>query len=170
MDVLKLLTTEQFYGSAVVVIYLVPASLLANMYIFAPGISIAKKTHFLIAINGGGALINILLNFFMIPRWGIVGAGLSTLIGCLVVFSAHMIISQRLYLVPHRWRQIVLGVVLAAAMAWWIPQINIADEQRWIINGLTLIVFLAISLILNLIHIREIRYGLTIIKSWLGRD
>ena len=42
-DILVVFTTPQFYGSSVVVIFLVPAILLGNMYIFSPGIGIAKK-------------------------------------------------------------------------------------------------------------------------------
>ena len=81
---MKLLTTEAFYGGGIVVAYLVPAILLGNMYIFAPGISIAKKTKFIAYINVTGAALNIILNYFLIPKFGIVGAGTATLLTKLI--------------------------------------------------------------------------------------
>jgi O-antigen/teichoic acid export membrane protein len=36
------------------------------MYIFAPGITIAKKTHLILYINIVGALLNVVLNYLII--------------------------------------------------------------------------------------------------------
>lgn len=169
-DILRLLVTEPFYGGAVVVIYLVPAILLANMYIFAPGIGIAKKTHFLIWINVGGALVNVALNYLLIPTLGIVGAGLATLLGYLSVFTVYMVLSQRLYTVPHQWRQISAAVVLAAILAWWVPQLIVSDMVRWGVNALVLVVFAIVSVALALIRVSELRQGIMLIKERLCKS
>jgi O-antigen/teichoic acid export membrane protein len=164
-DVLRLLTTESFYGGAVVVVYLVPAILLANMYIFAPGIAIAKKTHYFIWINTGGALLNIVLNYLLIPVLGIVGAGLATLVGYLVVFSLYMAASQRLYRVPHHWYPIVVAVLVAAGLAWLLPQLPMADGLRWGVNVLALAVFASIAVFVGLLHPDEVRQGMTGLRA-----
>jgi O-antigen/teichoic acid export membrane protein len=166
-DILRLLTTEPFYSGAVTVIYLVPAILLGNMYIFAPGISIAKKTHFFIWINVGGAIVNIGLNYVLIPRIGIVGAGLATLLGYSAVFTAHMVLSQRFYPVPHQWCRIGAAVVVAAILAWWIPQLPLDDWLRWGLNSLALAAFAGIALALGLVQLYELRQGLALIKARL---
>ncbi len=166
-DILRLLVTEPFYGGAVVVVYLVPAILLANMYIFAPGIGIAKKTHFLIWINVGGALLNAALNYFLIPALGIAGAGLATLMGYLAVFTAYMLLSQKFYAVPHQWRIISVAVVFAAVLAWWIPQLAVSDLVRWGLSGLAIVVFAIVSVgLLSLISISEMRQGALLVKTW----
>ncbi len=166
-DILRLLVTEPFYGGAVVVVYLVPAILLANMYIFAPGIGIAKKTHFLIWINVGGALMNATLNYFLIPVLGIIGAGLATLLGYLAVFTAYMVLSQKFYAVPHQWRQIAVAVLFSAVLAWWVPQLDISDLAHWAVSGLALVVFFIVSVSLNLLRVSEIRQGILLVKAWL---
>ena len=102
-DILRLLTTPDYYSAAGVVIFLVPAILMSNMYIFAPGIGIAKKTHLTLWINVGGALMNTCINYFLIPVFGIEGAGAATLLGCVFVFVAYMRFSQRFYPVAHDW-------------------------------------------------------------------
>ena len=168
-DILRLLTTEPFYGGAVVVIYLVPAILLGNMYIFAPGIGIARKTYFIIWINVGGAVVNLGLNYLLIPQWGIVGAGVATLLGYLAVFMAYMVLSQKFYPVPHQWNVVVAGVVVAAFLARLIPQLHTSDILRWVINGIAMAVFSGIAMALGLIHLNEIKQGLVLIKRRLDR-
>jgi O-antigen/teichoic acid export membrane protein len=148
-----------FYGSAVVVVYLVPALLLANMYIFAPGIGIAKRTHYLIWINTGGALLNGGLNYVLIPILGIVGAALATMLNYLAVFTAYMVLSQRLYRVPHRWRSISAAVLIAALIAALLPQWSLPDADRWFTNALALIGFVLFALGLGLIKRDEISLG-----------
>lgn len=110
--ILTFLTTPDYYSAASVVVFLVPSVLLSSMYIFAPGIDIAKKTYLILWINLAGALINTVLNWYMIPRYGLVGAALATLSGYVVVFVSYMVFSQKLYPVPHRWKPIVLCVAL----------------------------------------------------------
>jgi len=113
--ILCLLTTPAYYAASQVVVFLVPAILLSQMYIFAPGIAISKKTHLFIWINVGGACLNTLFNWVLIPQIGFVGAGIATLLGYLCVFGSYMFISQKLYYVPHNWKRIA-GVVLVATL------------------------------------------------------
>jgi len=166
-EILRIMTTPAFYGSAVVVVYLVPALLLANMYIFAPGIGIAKRTHYLIWINTGGALLNGALNYALIPVLGIVGAALATMLNYFVVFTAYMVLSQRLYRVPHRWRSILAAVLVAGALAWWMPWFPLAGGERWGLNLLALVAFFAIAVALGLVRIDELRQGKALLKTWL---
>lgn len=165
LEILRLLTAEPFYGGAVVVVYLVPAMLLANMYIFAPGIAIAQKTHYFIWINIAGALLNVALNIFLIPMLGIVGGGLATMLGYLAVFTMYMTISQRLYHVPHHWQPIVLSVLAAAVIAWWLPQLPLDLGVRWILNLLALAIFAIISVAMGLIRPTELWQGITHIRA-----
>jgi len=112
---LWVLTTPAYYAASQVVVFLVPAILLSQMYIFAPGIGIAKKTHLFVWINAGGAILNIFFNWLLIPQVGYVGAGIATLLGYACIFSAYMYCSQKLYYVPHDWRGIA-GVIFVAAV------------------------------------------------------
>jgi O-antigen/teichoic acid export membrane protein len=107
-----------YYPAKDVVVFMVPAILLSNMYIFAPGIDIFKKTHLILWINLGGAVINTVLNWLMIPHFGIVGAAVATLIGSLFVFVIYMSFSQRLYPVPHPWQKIGLAILGTAFLAY----------------------------------------------------
>lgn len=114
--IVTVLTTPDFYGGASVATFLLPALFLSQMYIFAPGIAIAKKTHFILAINFVGALIHFALNWLLIPVFGIEGASVARLLGYLLMFGAHMTLSQRLYRVPHDWLSLMTAVLLCAVV------------------------------------------------------
>jgi O-antigen/teichoic acid export membrane protein len=113
---LWILTTPAYYAASQVVVFLVPAILLSKMYIFAPGIGIAKKTHLFAWINIGGAILNIFFNWLLIPQVGYVGAAIATLMGYACVFSVCMYCSQKLYYVPHNWGAIASAVLVAATL------------------------------------------------------
>jgi len=111
-ETLRLLTTSEYYAASELVVLLVPAILLSNMYIFAPGIFIAKKTHLTLWINVAGALAHACLNYVLIPRFGIQGAGLATLFGHMLVFIAYLYFSQKLYPVSHNWHVLGMATVV----------------------------------------------------------
>jgi O-antigen/teichoic acid export membrane protein len=117
-EIIGTLFSPNYYPAKDVIIFIVPAILLSNMYIFAPGIDIFKKTHLILWINLGGAGINTALNWLMIPHFGMVGAAAATLIGSLFVFLVYMLFSQRLYPVPHSWQKIGLAVLGTAFLAY----------------------------------------------------
>src|SRR5690606_13112265 len=75
------------YAPAVSVVpFLALAALFANMYIFAPGLGIAKKTGMIAGINIICAVLNAILNYALIPHLGIVGAAVATLFASFCAF------------------------------------------------------------------------------------
>lgn len=164
-DIVRLLAAPSFFGGVGLVVYLVPAMLLANMYVFAPGIGIAKKTHLLIWINIFGAVLNAVLNYFLIPLLGIAGAGWATLASCAVVFGLHMAFSQRLYPVPHRWIAIAIAAMAAGALAAGVPQLALAGGVRWVANALAVVAFAALAMALGLVRVSELRQAALMLKT-----
>lgn len=115
-ELLALLTTPQYYAAAMVVPLLVSRAVISGMSIFAPGLSIAKRTGMIAIINIAGAMLNVILNLLLIPIFGISGAALATLISSATVFSTFMIFSQKTYPVPHAWRQLALSALIATLL------------------------------------------------------
>lgn len=169
-DILRLFTTEPFYGGSVVVVYLVPAILLAQMSIFAPGIDIAKQTHLHIWINAGGALLNITLNYFLIPLLGIVGAGLATLVSYLCVFMTYIILSQRFYKVPHQWVQIVMAIIFSVILVVWLPYLTVDDSARCALSLLAIVGAAITYVLLGLISPNELWRGAMFVKAQFRRS
>ena len=74
--------------------------IISNCYVFFPGLSLASKTGVISIVNIGGMILNLALNFFMIPRYGIAGAANATMISAMITFIAHFTLSQKYYLLP----------------------------------------------------------------------
>ncbi len=113
-ELLILLTTPEFYLVANVIPLLVLALLFSNMYVFMPGIGIRKKTHLIFLISIFAAFINIVLNYLLIPIFGILGAALATAIGYFAAFLCFVFFSQKLYYVPHKWLGLMVMFFIAS--------------------------------------------------------
>jgi O-antigen/teichoic acid export membrane protein len=124
-ELLWVFTTPEYAGGARVVPLLAPAIVLSGMYIFAPGLGIAKRTGGIALITIGGAVLNTALNFVLVPWLGIAGAALGSLLSALFVFTTYMVSSQRLYPVPHRWPRIAAAVAGAVAVLALAPHLRL---------------------------------------------
>jgi len=116
VDIVGILATQEYLGAARVVVLLAPALLLSQMYIFAPGMGISKKTGVIASLNILGMLLNAGLNYLLIPQFGVAGAAAATLLGYALTFTIFMSCSQRLYPVPHQWMPVVSVALLAMAV------------------------------------------------------
>lgn len=156
-EIIHLITTPDYYAGARVVPLLAPAVLLYNMYIFAPGLGIAKQTSWMAGINIVCAIENTLLNFILIPIWGIMGAAFATLISACSLFTAYMIISQRLYPVPHAWRPLGASVLIVSGMVYWgihLPDVSWLDS---LLKGSMVVGAGLIFVVVGLIEMSDIK-------------
>jgi O-antigen/teichoic acid export membrane protein len=104
-----------YVSAAPLVIILAPAAIIAQMYIFAPGFAVAKKTTWQMWVSIGSAVIGLAANFLLIERLGIMGAAIATLLSAVVFFGVWFALGQRLYPIPVRW--LPLGLVAAGGAA-----------------------------------------------------
>lgn len=102
-----------FAGANAVILILATSFILAQSYIFAPGIFIAGKTHFVVFINVAGGVVNFGLNLLLIPLFGMIGAALATLLGALLVFVIYMWLGQKDYAISYEWKSIGITILLA---------------------------------------------------------
>jgi O-antigen/teichoic acid export membrane protein len=100
---------------------IVPWVLLAYVFtgayvIFVVGVYLEKKTKYLPFVTGAGALLNVGANFFLIPKIGILGAALSTMLSYIVMAVGMYFVSQRFYRVEYEWKKVLKIAGLAALM------------------------------------------------------
>lgn len=92
-DILVLLASEKYLAGASVIPYVVAGMLVSGAVpIFGAGIFIHKQNHLMIPCVAFAAVLNIILNILLIPYFGLVAAGLATLICFIVVagFAWHL--------------------------------------------------------------------------------
>jgi O-antigen/teichoic acid export membrane protein len=127
------LTTAPGYHQAYQCIF--PLALMMIFYafdVFSPGIEISKKTRIRAILCVMGAVLNIGLNYLLIPLLGIAGASIASMLAALAVLIGSISVSQKLYFVPYAFGKsaaalvIVCGVVLSF-------EINPWDIPAWLL-------------------------------------
>ena len=88
----------------------------AGYTVLAIGSGRARRTQLNWVVTGVGAAVNVGLNFWLIPRWGMVGASISTAAAYVVLFAGMTLYAQYVYPVPYQWRRIVTVVGAAVGL------------------------------------------------------
>src|SRR3954453_4795921 len=91
-------------------------TLYAGYTVLAIGSGRARKTQLNWVVTGAGAAVNVGLNFWLIPRWGMVGAAISTLAAYIILFVGMTWYAQSVYPVTYQWRRVATAVGAAAAL------------------------------------------------------
>ncbi len=167
-ELMVILTAPEYYPAASVVPILVPALLFSGMYIFAPGLSIQKKTGAIAIINILGGVLNTGLNLLLIPLYGITGSALATLISAFCAFSLNMIYSQRSYFVPHQWRTLIASMAVAGIAVWLGSQIHAPLLLALALKVPLILLAAALIVALRLVTAAEILQGLAAAARRLG--
>jgi O-antigen/teichoic acid export membrane protein len=76
------------------------------------GIYLKKKTAYIPLIVGSAAVINLALNFLLIPGGGIMGAAIATLISYILLVVFAYVVSQRSYWIVYEWERLIKAAVL----------------------------------------------------------
>jgi len=166
-EILILLTTPDFYESSEIIIYLVPAVLLSQMYIFGPGLALAKKTKIIMWISIGTAIITIFLNWIFIPQFGYKGAAIATLITYLCVFVVTMYYSQKHYYIPYEWGNIILSVVFSIPLAAAGSFIEFGLITNIILKMLIMCLVPIVIIFSGLIKKKELTQGYVLARSFI---
>ena len=90
------------------------------------GVTISRRTRMTPLIASAAAAVNLGLNFWAIPHWGIVGAGLTTVLGYALLLWWGWANAQRSYPVPYDWLRVgkvaAMAMLLLALSQWVIPR------------------------------------------------
>lgn len=120
-DVLELFTLNDDYVAAYVVV-----PIIAFAYIFSGlrlvaviGLYVKKKTAYIAYTTIAGTLINIALNFWLVPKYGIMAAAWNTVIAFLILFVSSLVYANKYYKIDYEYIRVgallLLGIVLYIA-------------------------------------------------------
>ena len=96
-ETLYIFTQEEYYGASILMPVFYLSVLITGMGMFSPGIHIEKKTHLIPIIVVGAGIINIGLNFWLIPIYDLFGAAFATLISTFINHLILFVVAQKLY-------------------------------------------------------------------------
>jgi len=113
---LVMIAQASYAAAAELLPWLAPAALLSQMYVFAPGLGIARATGLQLAITVAAALLSLALNAGLIPYFGALGAAAANLVAAAAYFACWWIAGQRLYRLPMVWRPKVVALAAYGAV------------------------------------------------------
>jgi O-antigen/teichoic acid export membrane protein len=107
-----LLNNQEYWAGIDFIPWIIMAYFFYGIYmIFTPGFYIKKKSQYMVIFTGSGALLNILCNVWMLPRYGIWGAVLATVLAYAAMMLSIYFTAQKIYPVPSSFKKIA-GVIL----------------------------------------------------------
>ncbi len=108
---------SDYYSAESIVPFILIAYVFQGAYFnFLPGIYFAKKTGYIALVTAAGAGVNVILNYILIPLYGITGAALATIAGHGTMAVTTYLISRQFFNVPYQWGR-VMGIVVSAGVA-----------------------------------------------------
>jgi O-antigen/teichoic acid export membrane protein len=121
-------------------------------------VTVSRKTRMTPIICTIAAVANLGLNFWFIPAYGILGAGITTVIGYAILLWLGWWNAERSYPVPYDWRRVgriaAVAVAFLALSNWVVPQVGLVAI---IIRAILIIVFPLVLLALGGITRGDIR-------------
>lgn len=153
--VINAYTHKNWSGAAVAVGPLAMGTLFSAMfYVVQIGVYITRRTSVIALAMGLAVMVNLALNFVLIPRFGITGAALATALGHLSAFTTLSTLAQRLMPIPYQWGKLTAIVLSAAAIVLLAPEIPTGSVIRDMLlktvvlalYGLALLAFRAVTL------------------------
>lgn len=104
--------------------WLIPATLLSQMYIFFPGLALARRSNIQLWITVASSLFAIGLNFILIPMEKGRGAAISTFVTAGVYFFLWAKISQSFYKIPIHTKRVIIAASFYLILVSAIPMID----------------------------------------------
>jgi O-antigen/teichoic acid export membrane protein len=133
------------YHAAAPIIPIITASIVFyGVYgFFTIGVGIRRKTWLVVIFSTLSALVNLACNIVLIPRYGSMGAAVSTLIAYVVLAFVGYIVCQRIYPVPFEVGLFLIALLVGTAL--YLGSDFLAQAQAlygaWIIRVCALILY-----------------------------
>lgn len=129
-------------------LYIIPI-ILAGYYFFgvitnfSAGFHITKKTKYITIVMWGAAFTNIVLNIWLIPIFGYIGAAWATFIAYFVGAVLSYWYSKKTYPIKYEWKRIFLIIIMTIAIYYPIEFLtqNIGLTIAFIIKSISILLF-----------------------------
>lgn len=153
-------------GLGIVPIILAASLFYGLFFSLSAGLLIGKKTHLLPVLTVTGAIVNILLNFLLIPRYGILGAAWATLLSYIIIDIGAYVFSQRVYRIQYEYGKIAkIGLALLVSLGGYCVIKRLGRIDEFVLKFSLAAAYLAFVFSTGLAGIKSIRRVLPPVKA-----
>jgi O-antigen/teichoic acid export membrane protein len=155
------LASRPFHAAAGVVPLLTLAFLFQALYVFPTcAVNVREKTWVMSALAAAGTVINLALNFLLIPRYGMYGAAAATAITLVLMWLFLHTFAQKHY--PLRYNYVIMGASALIALALYFAQTFLPPLASPLLTTLVRLGIVALGIVVLLLlmyfsHRREKR-------------
>jgi O-antigen/teichoic acid export membrane protein len=106
---------------------------------------LSDQTRFGLYISVAGAIITIVLNFVLIPKYSYMGSAWVSMLTYFVMMAISYVLGQKYYPIPYNFQRIVLYMVLSTVLvglSFWVFDRNIYIGNALLLGFLALVVYL----------------------------
>jgi O-antigen/teichoic acid export membrane protein len=143
------ITSEYWQGLGIIPIVLLGYYFNGAFNNFAAGLQITKKTKYFPYAVGVSAIVNIAMNFALIPKYGYIVAAWSTLISYIVSAALLYYYSQKAYKISYEWKRLSI-LIGSAALTYGIVTSLIPHDLS--------IVYISIKLLAILVFMASLKF------------
>jgi O-antigen/teichoic acid export membrane protein len=141
-EIIALMAKETFYEAYRIIPFIALSYLLSGLaYIASVGLFLKNKTKYMALYSGAGAIINLALNYILIPRYGILGAAIATVMSYALQMVLAFTISMRFYNINYEVARI-LKIVIPAVAIYFCSTYSFVDSFITIVCAKTIVVLL----------------------------
>lgn len=144
------LTSSAYHSGRRVMPILVLSTILANLYLFTPGLSIRKNTKPLVLISLVSMVLSVSLNAVLVPRLGMGGSALASVTTSGCVFLLNYWFSQRCYYIPFKFTSIVTVGLLVITSGLVGLVVDLAGLAGWVALLIKLVFYIGIVVVVLL--------------------
>jgi O-antigen/teichoic acid export membrane protein len=163
-EAIVLLTASKFHMASSVLPFLFAVALTSGMYVFAPGMGIAKKTKVIAGLTIFSACLNGLLNYILIPIFGLTGAAIATLLSTCVSMGGWFYFSHRLYPIPFEWFPIITAIAWTTLIVLVVPRLEFTGVMSLVVKTSVWVLFVLSLFLVGLLKISEIKLALSFVR------
>ncbi|MFI5172338.1 MAG: oligosaccharide flippase family protein [Chitinophagales bacterium] len=140
LDIMQLLyETGDIYSASIFGWLMISFICISITYIYGSLITAQGNIRKLNLISLAGFLLNILLNFILIPQYKALGSAMATVASQSLILVAHIYISNRLFAIPFaekKWMHSLIFITLVILINWAIGEINTTWYYKFVLSGI----------------------------------
>lgn len=133
-----------YWGGIKIIPIILSAYLFYGIYVnLTVGVYIKKKAELMVIFTGLAALVNVGSNFYLMPKYGIMGAAVATLLSYFIMAGSIWIANRRIYPVQYEYGRIGASLIYVIVMLFILYFFEPAFLWRVVLIVLSPLVFIA---------------------------
>jgi O-antigen/teichoic acid export membrane protein len=168
VEIINTITTPEYIPGALAIPLLTFSAIFDQAFqITSLGITLREKTWYFTIIIIITAIFNVGANFYFIPKYSFVGAGIATLLSYILYWALAFILSQKFFKVNFNLFRLFSFIIIAFSASCMVPFLQLQQNIQFhiLVKSALLIVLILLPFVLKIVTYREVKNFLSSFKK-----